>query len=54
MDVVVKWPGSVHDARIFSNSGYLSNKITPPCYRCVIEGEDPIPLFLLGDPAYLI
>ena len=44
MDVVIKWPGSVHGARIFSNSKlneYLRNK-----------GEDPIPVFLLGDTAY--
>ena len=49
MDVVVKWPGSVHDARIFANSD-LNTKLKfgqiLQCRRELLEGHDTVPVFL--------
>ena len=55
IDVVVRWPGSVHDARIFSNSMIfkeLQNGTIPQSPRVIKDGEEPVPICLLGDAAY--
>ena len=54
-DVVIKWPG------IGTMHGYLPIPLltkchvverSPPCPKRILEDEDPVPICLLGDPAY--
>lgn len=55
LDVVIKWPGSVEDVHIFVNSHINSSLRTgrvPAMERQIVEDEEPVPVFLLGDPAY--
>ena len=52
---LLKWPSSVHDARMLINSilnEKLRNGTIPRCFKRVVSDEDPIPVVILGDPAY--
>ena len=55
INVEVKWPGSVHDARVFANcsiqKGYTKGKLN--FFRKeLIPGDETVTQLLLGDPAY--
>ena len=55
IDVEVKWPGSVHDGRVFGNSRInrlLREETLPMLYKEILPGCDKIPVTLIGDPAY--
>jgi len=54
-DVVEKWPGSVHDSRIFYNSKVnemLKASVIPSMPKTIIADARPVPVCILGDPAY--
>lgn len=55
IDVDVRWPGSLHDARVFSQSRInkmLREENLPMMYKRLLPGDDKVPVCLLGDPAY--
>jgi len=55
-DLCIVWPGSVHDARVFSNSMLYSktnNGELLQGYELAVRGGT-IPPFLIGDSAYLL
>ena len=44
-DVIVEWPGSVHDARVFSNSYLkLRDASIPKCIKTIVPGEPAVPI----------
>ena len=55
MDVECKWPGSVHDAKVFANSSVCANLNSaklPITYIQLLPGYDTIPNYIIDDPAY--
>ena len=55
LNVEIKWPGSVHDARVFANSDInkmFQNKQIPMVLKELLPGDDKVPPVILGDPAY--
>ncbi|XP_028412532.1 protein ALP1-like [Dendronephthya gigantea] len=55
MDVDCRWPGSVHDAKVFANS-IINRKLRdgelPMTYQHLIKGGSKVGCYLIGDPAY--
>ena len=49
------WPGSVHDAKAFTNSSInkkLREDKLPITYQTPVAGRAKVPSYLIGDPAY--
>ena len=55
LNVEIKWPGSVHDARVYANSDinkmFQETKI-PMVFKELLPGEEKIRPVILDDPAY--
>lgn len=53
-DVVIGWPGSVHDARILSNSRVYEKGNNNTLFPDIREriGDQDVPIVIIGDPAY--
>ena len=54
-NVEVRWPGSVHDARVFANCEIqtaFSKGNFDLYYKELLPGHECVPQLLLGDPAY--
>ena len=56
IDVDCRWPGSLHDARVFKCSAvsklFSEQKLPSTTSRILIPGENPVPPILIGEPAY--
>lgn len=55
MDIDCRWPGSVHDAKVFANSSInkkMQDGSFPITYQSLIPGRTKIGSYLIADPAY--
>jgi predicted DNA-binding protein YlxM (UPF0122 family) len=55
MDVDCRWPGSVHDAKVFANCSVnkkLQNGVLPVTYQLLVPGHTKVECYLIVDPAY--
>ena len=55
MDVDCRWPGSVHDVKVFANSAInkkLRDDELPVTYQQLITGRCKVGCHLIDDPAY--
>ena len=55
MDIDCRWPGSVHDAKVFANSRVnqqMAQGHMQITYQQILPGRMEVPNYLIGDPAY--
>lgn len=54
-DVDCRWPGSVHDAKVFANSSInkkIKESLLPITYKEIVANRCKVPNYLIGDPGY--
>ena len=47
--MVTRWPGSLINTKLNS---IFREGVVPDCSKIIAEGEPPVPICILGDPAY--
>ena len=55
MNVDCRWPGAVHDARVFKSSRInqeLASGVIPQTFATLFSGSPKVRNYLIGDPAY--
>ena len=55
MDIKCRWPGSVHDSKVFPNSSIsmkMRNGALPLTFQALVSGLEKMPNYLIGNPAY--
>ena len=55
MDIEFRWPGRVHDSKVFASSSIsmkMRNCTLPQTFEILVLGLEKISSYLIGDPAY--
>ena len=50
INVIINWPGNMHDAQIFANlplNGAMQNGLIPECKKVIVPSEDSVPIACL-------
>ena len=55
LNIECRWPGRVHDSKVFENSSIsmkIRNSTLHETFQTLVSGLEKIPNYLIGDPVY--